>query len=301
MRGFILCAIAGFTIASPCFFAQTDTPGTLQQLAAQLQKSPSDQALREKIIALAHEQKTPPELPDEAERRMARGAAAFKAAQSVADYKDAVEEFTQATLAAPWYGDAYFNLGLAEDKAEQYDAALRSLRLALLASPGSKEIKDLMYQVEYRVDQANTPEGKAKAEYGPAQGQFATLMEKLDGKIFTYDRIYLGLHFYDEVHFYKSGRYHLLMCDLRQRTDNLHPLFGQDGHGDWENKAVGDYVMPTNGRDAHGFLFYPDSGQEFFKGCGATGAGRLSADGTTMDRINNYSREHEVSEVWHRQ
>lgn len=63
-------------------------------------------------------------------------------------------EFDQATLAAPWYGDAYFNLGVAQDKAENYEAALRSLKLAQLATPGSKDIKALIYQVEYRNNKA---------------------------------------------------------------------------------------------------------------------------------------------------
>ena len=118
MKTHMLCAAAGFILVMPSLVAQADAPSSasqLQQLTAQLQQSPGDQALREKIIALAQQLKPAPTLPDEAERRMARGAAAFKAAQSAADYQDAVKEFTQATLAAPWYGDAYFNLGLAQD------------------------------------------------------------------------------------------------------------------------------------------------------------------------------------------
>ena len=122
----------------------------LQQMVQQLQKSPNDNVLREKIIKLAVTLKPAPTIPDEAERHMAYGTAAFTGAKSSADYKEAVKEFEQATLAAPWYGDAYFNLGVAQDKAENYEAALRSLNLARLASPNSKDIKALIYQVEYR-------------------------------------------------------------------------------------------------------------------------------------------------------
>jgi tetratricopeptide (TPR) repeat protein len=234
---------------------------------------------------------------------MVRGIAAFKAAQSVADYQDAVTEFTQATLAAPWYGDAYYNLGVAQDKAEQYDSALRSLKLALLASPGSKDIKDLTYKVEYRAEQANSPEGKAYAEYGPAQQQFAALMQKLDGTVFLQEEITSSLHFFRELHFYKVGRYHLLTCDLREMSDNLDAFPGQDPHGAWENEHIGDYILPTSGRDknAGGFiLFRPDSGQEFIQGC-MPGAGRLSADGSTIDQINLYRSTGDVMSVWHRQ
>jgi len=127
----------------------------LKQMVEQLQQRPTDDALREQIIKLAQQLKPAPALPEEAERHMAYGAAAFTGAKAVADYKEAAKEFEQATLAAPWYGDAYFNLGVAQDKAENYAAALRSLKLALLASPDSKDIKALIYQVEYRNKKAH--------------------------------------------------------------------------------------------------------------------------------------------------
>lgn len=122
----------------------------LNQMVEQLQKTPNDNALREQIINLAQKLKPAPAIPEEAERRMARGTAAFKGAKSAANYQDAAKEFEQATQAAPWYGDAYYNLGVTLDKAEEYEAALRSLKLAQLASPGSKDIKALIYEVEYR-------------------------------------------------------------------------------------------------------------------------------------------------------
>ncbi|MDE2309864.1 MAG: tetratricopeptide repeat protein [Betaproteobacteria bacterium] len=136
----------------------------LKQMVEQLQTNPSDSALREKIIKLAQELKPAPAVPDEAERRMVRGTAAFKGAKSVADYQDAVKEFEQATLTAPWYGDAYFNLGVAQDKAENYEAALRSLKLSQLVSPDNKEIKTLMYEVEYRNEKARSPDVLAERQ-----------------------------------------------------------------------------------------------------------------------------------------
>lgn len=147
----------------------------LQQLTAQLQKSPSDDGLRERIIRIALTLKPAPALPPEAERRMARGAVAFKSAGSQADYKDAVKEFEQATLAAPWYGDAYFNLGLAQDKAGDLDGALRSLKNAEKALPGNKEVTTLIYQVEYRKEKENSPEARAAREKQAEQRFIASL------------------------------------------------------------------------------------------------------------------------------
>lgn len=127
----------------------------LKQLTAQLQSNPSDTALREKIIRLVLTMRPAPAVPEEAQRRMARGAAAFKSAKNEDDYKDAVKEFEQASLAAPWSGDIYYNLGLAQDKAGDHATAARSLKLALMASPNSRETKTLLYEVEYRADKAH--------------------------------------------------------------------------------------------------------------------------------------------------
>lgn len=168
----------------------------LKQMVEQLQKSPNDNALREKIIKLAQELKPAPAVPEEAERRMVRGTAAFKGAKSVADYRDAAKEFELATLAAPWYGDAYFNLGVAQDKAENYEAALRSLKLAQLASSEVKEIKALIYEVEYRNDKvisavaAVEQEKRAKKEF----------IEKLDGAQWQRDNKYDKSHCADHTY-----------------------------------------------------------------------------------------------------
>jgi len=128
----------------------------LKQMVGQLQKSPSDSALREKIIKLGANIKPAPAVPEEAVRHMARGSAAFKGATSPADFQEAAKEFELAVLAAPWSSDAYFNLGVAQDKAGNYAAALNSLKLALLAAPGGSGIKELIYEVEYRRDKALT-------------------------------------------------------------------------------------------------------------------------------------------------
>lgn len=144
-------------------FAQSSRE-QLQQLTIQLQQTPNDNILRERIIKLGTEIKPAPAIPEEAKRRMARGTAAFKSATSATGYQDAAKEYEQATLAAPWYGDAYYNLGVSQDKAGNFKAALRSLKLALLTSPDSEEMKALIYEVEYRDEKANSPEAQATRE-----------------------------------------------------------------------------------------------------------------------------------------
>lgn len=159
----LLVLIFGVLILTKAVYAESPRE-QLKQMVEQLKKDPSDTVLCEKIIRLALTIKPAPAVPEEAERHMARGTAAFKGAKSISDYQDAVREFEQATLAAPWYGDAYYNLGVARDKAESYEAALRSLKFAQLALPNSGDVKQLIYEVEYRNEKANSPEAKAAKE-----------------------------------------------------------------------------------------------------------------------------------------
>ena len=175
-----------FTVLILTNTANAESPREqLKQMVGQLQANPDDNALREQIIKLAQELKPAPAVPEEAERRMARGTAAFKGAKSVADYRDAAKEFEQATLAAPWYGDAYLNLGVTQDKAENYEAALRSLKLAQLASPNDKEIKALIYEVEYRNEKAHSPEVEAARQAALQREKDEVLIKSLDGSVFV--------------------------------------------------------------------------------------------------------------------
>lgn len=136
-----------------------ETPATqLQKLTAQFKKTPTDDFLREKIIKFAKKNKLSPNLSPEAERHMVRGGAAFRDATSVSNYQDAAKEFEQVTLLAPWLGDAYYNLGVAQDKAKNFAGALQSLKFAQMASPNSKEIQTLIYEIEYRKEKESSPE-----------------------------------------------------------------------------------------------------------------------------------------------
>jgi tetratricopeptide (TPR) repeat protein len=198
----------------------------LNQLVQQLQSKPDDNGLREQIIKLAQQLTPSPAPPDEAERRMVRGAAAFKGAQSVVDYQDAAKEFAQAALAAPWYGDAYYNLGVAQDKAEQFDAALRNLKLAQLASPDSKEIKDLYYNVEYRRDKAaeqNSAMARQQAEERAAQIRADNVYRGLDGGVWVYREVRNHLQITLEVHGHEIESY--WSDDYNQRRMDWHATF----------------------------------------------------------------------------
>ena len=155
-------------VASLPLFAQDRQPGDqLQQLTMQLQQSPGDQALREKIIALALTINPKPATPDAA--TMAEGAAeyAFKNAKVNSDFSDAAKQYEKALLLAPWLAADYFNCGVAHEKADENQEAIRSFSLYLLAAPNAddalavkKRIGGLQYAAQKAVDEANSPEAQ---------------------------------------------------------------------------------------------------------------------------------------------
>ncbi len=141
-----------------------DSCKTLKACLAELQDAPGDRELREKIIKLALKRKTAPAVPEEAERRLARGRAAVKAAEGKEGFQRAVQEFQKATLAAPWLAEAYYNLGIVQDKAGDYTKAIQSLRLYLLAAPYAEDaraVKSLIYEIEFREEEAEKACGTA--------------------------------------------------------------------------------------------------------------------------------------------
>lgn len=152
--------------AMSCAHAQSPRE-QLSQLVAQLQASSGDTALRERIIKLAQDIKPSPAVPEEAERRLGRGRAAFETAKEAADFEKAIAEFTAAANAAPWLAAPYYNLGLTQEKAKRYREAMASMRLYLLASPGSpdtSEVRQKIFSLEYLAEQPPPPPPKQTDE-----------------------------------------------------------------------------------------------------------------------------------------
>jgi len=143
---------------------------SLNQYVAALQKSPNDSALRTnlrtKIILLAQTIKPAPAVPDEMERYMVRGKTALELAKESKDYKNAIAEFTKATLAAPWLGNGYFNLAVVQELSADYNSAIRNYKFYLLAEPDgidAKDVKAKIYELEYKNEQADKLEKQKQA------------------------------------------------------------------------------------------------------------------------------------------
>jgi tetratricopeptide (TPR) repeat protein len=149
-------------------------PALLHYIAAQqtaLSGTDTERRLREKILRLAPRVKPPPDLPEAAERSLARGEAALENG----DFAQAAAEFGQALEAAPWWGKGYGQLALAQEKAADYPGAIRSLKLHKLtaATPAeAKEIQLHIYKLEYKQEHAaKALEAQQRAEREKAEAR----------------------------------------------------------------------------------------------------------------------------------
>lgn len=127
------------------------------QSLIELQGSPGNQELREKVIRLAQSFDPPPAIPKEAERFMVRGQAALEDAKGPEDFQAAVTEFSEAVNAAPWWADAYYNLGIAQGKLDQFDEAIQNLKWYLVAAPNAPDAKGVeneIYKIEFKKEKA---------------------------------------------------------------------------------------------------------------------------------------------------
>lgn len=98
---------------------------------------------------------------EEAQRHFDRGMAAVEMAKSPDDYAPAIKEFEQAIRLAPEWPEAYYNLGIAQEKAGKYSDAITSLRQYLRLAPNASDaatVKSLVNKLEFKAEQTITDE-----------------------------------------------------------------------------------------------------------------------------------------------
>jgi TolA-binding protein len=107
-----------------------------------------DISTRRLILKLASELKPAPAIPEEARKHFVEGTAIVKAAKNPAQQALAAQSFTEALKVAPWWGDAYYNLGVALELTEKYDEAEQAFNFYLLSNPKAaekREVQDRIY------------------------------------------------------------------------------------------------------------------------------------------------------------
>jgi hypothetical protein len=163
-RQFIVLALV---ICTSMATVQAQSPREqLKQMVEQLQKTPADDALREKILKLAPTIKPAPAVSPDAEKFEGRAEYAFRNAKTEADFSVAAKEYENAVAAAPWVISNYFNLGVTQERMGRPADAKRSFVWYLKASPNAADAKDVRKRIaglEFAIEQANSPRGRAEA------------------------------------------------------------------------------------------------------------------------------------------
>lgn len=102
----------------------------------------------------------------EVQRHMARGSAAMQMAESPRDYLDAVQEFREAVKLAPDMADAWFNLGVAQESAEDYQGAIDSFNTYMEKRSDASDraaVQSRIFALEYKLEKTDK-EDKAEQE-----------------------------------------------------------------------------------------------------------------------------------------
>ena len=135
----------------------------LDRYISDLQKTPWDQNLRKQIILFASAMTPPPDIPDEARSAFVQGNTIMKAAKNVDDYNLAIGKYREALNKAPWWGDAYYNLAMAENSAGLTDAAKADLELYVFTKPkDAGQAQNKIYEIEGRQELQRQHEGLCK-------------------------------------------------------------------------------------------------------------------------------------------
>lgn len=145
--GKLLIGIFTFLALTASGYAQTPRE-QLQQMVEQLQKMPNDNALREKIIKFATTLKPAPAIPEEANRAFVKGNVFQKEAKDVAGYEMGISSYREALRFAPWWGDAYFNLSIAQESTGKFSEAIASIRFYMASvSVGGAEMREAQNKI----------------------------------------------------------------------------------------------------------------------------------------------------------
>lgn len=138
---------------------------------AALQNNPDDRGLREQIIQAAIALDPQPAIPEQARRHFVRATTMLRDARNETDAELAAREFREALRLAPWWGDAYFNLGVAAETANRFDEAISAFNLYLITKPSpddERAAQDKIYGIEAKKELALRAENDARAREAQA-------------------------------------------------------------------------------------------------------------------------------------
>lgn len=159
----------------------------LHQYVSDLQRSPDDIALREKIIRHVRSMKRVPAIPEDARRYFIEGNALLKAAKEEKGYELAIDAYRQCLLIAPWWPEANYNFAVALELANRFDSAVNALKLYIATDPGEDEARkaqDRIYEIGAKkiIAAREREESSPEAVAARKQNRFEEWLRKLDGR-----------------------------------------------------------------------------------------------------------------------
>ena len=119
-------------------------------------------AFKQKPAVQEEEVQAPEAIPEAAQRSLGQGLAIMERAQSPKDYEEAARALEKAVGLAPQWREAYYNLAQAQEAAEKYPEAIKSLRKYLALSPPGEDVKPIniwIYKLEDKMKYMAGPGG----------------------------------------------------------------------------------------------------------------------------------------------
>ena len=152
----ILALLLAAAMSFPCSGRAQSLDEAFRQAVTDYQNSPSVDGA-EKVIKMAATMDTLPAIPEEARKHFIKGGVLFKESKSPAEFVQAIDEFKQAALLAPWWAEARYSCALACESAGEYAGAIENLKLYQmfkLPDAEARAIQDKIYVLEARQEKA---------------------------------------------------------------------------------------------------------------------------------------------------
>jgi hypothetical protein len=179
----------------------------------------ADTSSQREIINFVSTMKPAPTIPEVAKRNFVKANTFLKDAKNASDYKYAIDAYEEALLDAPWWGNAYYNLGIALAGAGWYDDAKESINLYLLTNPSEadkSQAQNKIYEIEAKQELQTKREAAMKAKYGGGQGEG-----------FNFDALFRYGAVVQNMSFDASGNERIISLKIATRKENgfLHTYF----------------------------------------------------------------------------
>jgi tetratricopeptide (TPR) repeat protein len=130
-------------LAAPCLAQEGAAPAdkpryAFLRLLAKVRENPEDVKAKEALIVFADKMDPRPSIPVEAKKFYVKAMALHLEAVNDTDFDKAVMAYERALEIAPWWGQCYYNMGMALDSGKRFREAEEALRLYALVKPRDK-------------------------------------------------------------------------------------------------------------------------------------------------------------------